>query len=74
MAQISVFLGAAANVAISIESQESGLGVKVRNRLQQLGFRVEAGARCRDGFVLAAHRQDFDQGFGQSLGAIANVA
>ena len=70
----TVFLGAAANVAILIESQESGLGVKVRNRLQQLGFRVEAGARCRDGFVLAAHRQDFDQGFGQSLGAIANVA
>ena len=53
---------------------ENGLGVKVRNRLQQLGFRVEAGVRCRDGFVLAAHRQDFDQGFGQSLGAIANVA
>lgn len=72
--QISIFLGAAANVAILIESQENGLGVKVRNRLQQLGFRVEAGARCRDGFVLAAHRQDFDQGFGQSRGTIANVA
>ncbi|HZC94908.1 MAG TPA: hypothetical protein VE267_02035 [Bradyrhizobium sp.] len=70
MAQILGFLGAAANIAISIESQESGLGARVRNKLQQLGFRIEGGARCRAGFVLAAHRQDFGQGFG----TLANVA
>jgi hypothetical protein len=57
--RISRLLNAAANIAISIESQESGLGAKVRTKLQQLGFRVEAGARCRNGFVLAAHRQGF---------------
>ena len=68
--QISRFLNASANLAISIESRESGLGAKVRAKLQQLGFRIEAGARCQLGFVLAAHRQDF----GQDFGMIANVA
>jgi len=38
--------------------------------LQQLGFRIEAGARCHQGFVLAAHREEL----GQPFGAIANVA
>lgn len=70
LAQVSRFLDAAANIAVSIEKQESGLAFKVRTKLQQLGFRIEAGARCREGFVLAAHRRDF----GQNFGAIANVA
>jgi hypothetical protein len=70
LAQVSRFLDAAADIAVSIESQESGLGAKVRTKLQQLGFRIEGGARCREGFVLAAHRQDA----GQNFGAIANVA
>ena len=68
--QTSRFLNSSANIAVSIESQENGLGARVRTKLQQLGFRIEAGARCRKGFVLAAHRQEFGQGFG----AIANVA
>jgi hypothetical protein len=68
--QISGLLNAAADIAVSIESQESGLGAKVRTRLQQLGFRIEAGARCQQGFVLAAHRPDFRQHFG----TIAKVA
>jgi hypothetical protein len=68
--QISKRLYAAASITISIESQESGLGGKVRAKLQQLGFRIEAGARCHQGFVLAAHREEF----GQHFGDIANVA
>jgi hypothetical protein len=68
--QISAHLYAAASITISIESQEIGLGGKVRAKLQQLGFRIEAGARCHQGFVLAAHREEF----GQHFGAIANVA
>jgi hypothetical protein len=68
--QTSRFLNSSANIAVSIESQENGLGSRVRTKLQQLGFRIEAGARCRKGFVLAAHRQEFGQGFG----AIAKVA
>ena len=68
--QISRHLYAAASLTISIESHENGLGCKVRTKLQQLGFRIEAGARCHQGFVLAAHREEF----GQHFGAIANVA
>ncbi|WP_146690052.1 hypothetical protein [Bradyrhizobium canariense] len=68
--QISRFLNSAANIAISIESRESGLVARVRVKLQQLGFRIEAGARCRESFVLAAHRHEF----GQDFGVIQNVA
>jgi hypothetical protein len=68
--QISKHLCAAASITISIESHENGLAAKVRTKLQQLGFRIEAGARCHQGFVLAAHREEF----GQHFGAIANVA
>ena len=68
--QIGRMLCPAASLTISIESQESGLAAKVRNRLQQLGFRIEAGARCQQGFVLAAHREEAVQQFG----VIANVA
>jgi hypothetical protein len=62
--QVSTFLNSAADIAIAIESRENGLIGRVRTKLQQLGFRIEAGARCREGFVLAAHRQEFSQSFG----------
>lgn len=68
--QIGPLLCPTASLTISIESQESGLAAKVRTRLQQLGFRIEAGARCQQGFVLTAHREEAFQ----QLGAIANVA
>ena len=70
ISQIGRLLCPAASLTISIESQESGLAAKVRTRLQQLGFRIEAGARCQQGFVLAAHREEAFQQFG----TIANVA
>ena len=68
--QIGPLLCPTASLTISIESQESGLAAKVRTRLQRLGFRIEAGARCQQVFVLAAHREEAFQQFG----AIANVA
>jgi hypothetical protein len=68
--QMSRLLFPAASLTVSIDSQESGLGSRVGIRLQQLGFRIEAGARCRQGFVLAAHRE----GTGQQFGTIAKVA
>jgi hypothetical protein len=64
LVQVSSFLNSAADIAIAIQSRENGLIGKVRAKLQQLGFRIEAGARCREGFVLAAHRHEFSQGFG----------
>jgi hypothetical protein len=70
LVHVSSFLNSAADIAIAIESRENGLIGRVRTKLQQLGFRIEAGARCREGFVLAAHRHEFSQGFG----AIRKVA
>ena len=69
MIQVTRFLDATASIAVSIGPQANGLGAKVRARLLQLGFRIEAGARCREGFVLAAHRQDYRQGFGTTAKA-----
>jgi len=61
LAQVSPFLSANAAVAVLIESREGELCMKVRQRLQQMGFRIEAGVRCQQGLVLSACRLDFAQ-------------
>jgi hypothetical protein len=61
LAQISPFLSASATVAVLIGSRESGLCLKIRGRLEQMGFRIEAGVRCQQGLVLSAYRQGFNQ-------------
>jgi DNA-binding LacI/PurR family transcriptional regulator len=66
LAQISQFLSASATIAVLIAPSESGLALKIRDRLQQMGFRIEAGVRCEPGLVLSAYRQGF--------GRMANAA
>jgi len=61
LAQISQFLSATAAIAILIESRESGFCLKIRSRLEQMGFRIEAGVRCQQGLVLSAYRHGFAQ-------------
>jgi hypothetical protein len=61
LAQISQFLGTSATIAVLIDSLESGLSLKIRTRLEQMGFRIEAGVRCQRGLVLSAWRQGFGQ-------------
>ena len=61
LAQISLFLGPSAAIAILIDSRESGFCLKIRNKLEQMGFRIEAGVRCQQGLVLSAYRQGFGQ-------------
>ena len=61
LAEISPFLGASATIAVLIDSRESGFCLKVRSRLEQMGFRIEAGVRCQQGLVLSAYRQGFGQ-------------
>jgi hypothetical protein len=56
---IARFLGPCADIAIRIDHGEAGLGGHVRERLETLGFRIEAGVRCKQGLVLSAHRQNF---------------
>ncbi len=61
LAQISQFLSASAAIAVLIDSRESGFCLKIRARLEQMGFRIEAGVRCQQGLVLSAYRQGFGQ-------------
>jgi hypothetical protein len=61
LGQASAFLAANAAVAILVEARDSQFCMKVRERLQQLGFRIEAGVRCHRGLVLSASRQGYAQ-------------
>jgi hypothetical protein len=61
LAQISPFLSTNAAIAVLIYSQESGFCLKIRSRLEQMGFRIEAGVRCQQGLVLSAYRHGFGQ-------------
>jgi hypothetical protein len=61
LAEISQFLCASAAIAVLIDSRESGLCLKIRAKLEQMGFRIEAGVRCQQGFVLSAYRKSFGQ-------------
>jgi hypothetical protein len=61
LAQISQFLSASAAIAVLIDSRETGFCLKIRTRLEQMGFRIEAGVRCPQGLVLSAYRQGFGQ-------------
>jgi hypothetical protein len=61
LAQILPFLSTSAAIAVLIDSGEGGLCLKIRTRLEQMGFRIEAGVRCQQGLVLSAYRQGFAQ-------------
>jgi hypothetical protein len=59
--ELSSFLSTSAAAAVLIDSRETSAGLRVRERLEQMGFRIEAGVRCQEGFVLSAIRQGFGQ-------------
>src|SRR5258705_8528 len=61
LTRISPFLCTSAAVAILVDSRESGISLKIRSKLEQMGFRIEAGVRCQQGLVLSAYRQGFGQ-------------
>jgi hypothetical protein len=61
LTQISQFLSPSATIAVLIDSRESGFCLKIRTRLEQMGFRIEAGVRCQQGLVLSAYRQGFNE-------------
>jgi hypothetical protein len=58
---ISPFLCANATLAVLIDSKASGSSLRIRTKLQQMGFQIEAGVRCQQGLVLSAYRQGFSQ-------------
>jgi hypothetical protein len=61
LAQASPFLSANSAIAVLIESREGESSMTIRHKLQQMGFRIEAGVRCQRGFVLFACRVDCSQ-------------
>jgi hypothetical protein len=61
LGEISQFLSASAAIAVLIDSRESSFCLRIRTRLEQMGFRIEAGVRCQQGLVLSAYRQGFAQ-------------
>jgi hypothetical protein len=61
LVELSPFLCTSASVAVLIDSREIGAGQRIREKLEQMGFRIEAGVRCQEGFVLSAVRHGFGQ-------------
>jgi hypothetical protein len=52
------FLNARATIAIWIDSN-AGCGSRLHTVLERLGFRIEAGTACENGFIVSAQRRDF---------------
>ena len=61
LVELSPFLATSATVAVLIDSRETGAGLRIREKLEQMGFRIEAGVRCQEGFVLSAIRHGYGQ-------------
>jgi len=61
LGELSPFLCTSSAMAVLIDSRETGFCLKVRTRLEQMGFRIEAGVRCQQGLVLSAYRHGFGQ-------------
>jgi hypothetical protein len=66
LAEISPFLSATAAIAAVIDFRGEGSSMRVREKLERLGFRIDAGVRCHKHFVLSARRQN--------LSTMANAA
>ncbi len=60
LAEIAPFLNATAAIAVVIDFRGEGSNMKVRENLERLGFRIEAGVRCHERFVLSARRRNFN--------------
>jgi hypothetical protein len=53
------FLTARATIAVWIDSG-APCGGKLQAALERLGFRIEAGTACENGFIVSAQRRDFN--------------
>jgi hypothetical protein len=53
------FLTARATIAIWIDAG-AARGSKLHIALERLGFRIEAGTACENGFIVSAQRRDFN--------------
>jgi hypothetical protein len=58
--RIVPFLTARAALAVWMGSDGHQRGRALQQLLERLGFRIEAGAKCEDGFVLSARRREWN--------------
>ncbi len=61
LVKLSPFLGTQRYRRCPDRLPEIGAGLRIRGKLEQMGFRIEAGVRCQEGFVLSAFRRGFGQ-------------
>jgi hypothetical protein len=61
LARIAPYLNVSATVAVWVSATEQKIGNELRITLERLGFRIEAGAKCDDGFVILAQRCGWNQ-------------
>jgi hypothetical protein len=55
------FLASTSVLVVSIDSSKRDENQKLGPMLERLGFRVEAGTRCEQGFIISARRRDAAQ-------------
>jgi hypothetical protein len=58
LARVVSFLNARATLGVWVESQGHHRSRKLSTLLGELGFRIEAGAKCENGFVFSARRSE----------------
>lgn len=59
--EISAFLSTTAAIAVVIDFRSEGSSLRVREKLERLGFHIEAGVRCHEQFLLSARRRNFNR-------------
>ena len=59
MLRVLPYLKTRAVLAVWIDAEPHGRASSVQTLLQRVGFRIEAGSRCGNGFVLAARRLEW---------------
>jgi hypothetical protein len=58
LVRIVPFLNTRATMAVWVDADQHHRGKKLQLLLERLGVRIEAGAKCATGFVLAAQRRE----------------
>jgi hypothetical protein len=58
LVRIVSILNTEATIAVWVDSVECQRGRRIQQLLERLGFRIESGAKCATGFVLAARRRE----------------
>ena len=59
MMRVVPLLNARATIVVWVDSHAEHRGGQLQEALERLGFRIEAGTKCQDGFILSAQRREW---------------